>query len=302
MKERFEGSEGKRRLEIAIQSQNICIGDTEIAKALSAVAEILEVKEGDSIILEGASDNDVFLILSGAFSILVKGHNVATRSINDCIGEMSAIDPSLPRSATVVAIETSVVAKVSEPNFIKIADEHPKLWRSISTELAKRLNQRNLFVMPPNDIPRLFIISSKEALAIARDIQLNLAHDVIVQVWTDGVFFASGYALEALEMAVDGSDFAIAITQPDDTVTSRGTVGKTARDNVIFELGLFMGKLGRRRTILFQPAQQELILPSDLHGLSAVSYAVGDPKDMPALLGGACTEVRKLIQELGVKK
>ena len=302
MKERFEGVDGASRLITALHSQKVCTGDVAIGEALSKSAKILEVKKGEILIKEGTSDNDVFFILSGSFSILVKDHEVASRSTNDCVGEMSAIDPSLTRSATVLAKETSVVAKVSEIEFIKVADAHPKLWRNISTELAKRLNQRNLLITKPNDKPRLFIISSKEALAIAQDIQVNLQHHAIVQVWTDGVFFASGYALEALEFAVDETDFAIAIAQPDDVAISRRKKSKVTRDNVIFELGLFMGKLGRRRTILFQPENQELKLPSDLHGLTAISYKVGEPKDMPSLLGGACTQVRKLIEELGVKK
>lgn len=303
MKERFEGTEGKRLLLAALQSQKVCVGDpTNIAAALAEVVEVLEVQASDIIIREDAHDNDAYFILAGSFAIVVKGNEVARRSVNDLVGEMTAIDPSLRRSATVIANETSVIAKISEPNFVKVADTHPKLWRSVSQELAKRLNQRNSLITRPNDKPRLFIISSKEALAVAQDIQSNLQHDALVQVWTDGVFFASGYALEALETAVSHSDFAIAIAQPDDTTTARGATSPTARDNVIFELGLFMGKLGRRRTILFQPEGQELKLPSDLQGLTAVTYKRGEPKDMLALLGAPCTQVRKLIQELGVLK
>jgi predicted nucleotide-binding protein len=302
MKNRFEGTEGKRRLLGSLQSQKLCVGDPVIAAAIADVVEVDDIVKGSNLIEEGTYDNDVFFILSGSFSILVKNHEVATRSVNDCVGEMSAIDPSLPRSATVVAKETSTVAKISEPDFIRIADTYPKLWRAVSQELAKRLSQRNLLLAQPNSKPRLFIISSKEALTIAHEIQVILQHNALVQIWTDGVFFASGYALEALEEAVNNSDFAIAIAQPDDMTTSRGRSSKTARDNVIFELGLFMGKLGRRRTILFQPSGQELKLPSDLQGLTAVSYEIGSPKDMPSLLGAPCTQVRKIMDELGVKK
>lgn len=303
MKKRFEGSDGKRRLLAALQSQKVSVGDGNIAAALAEVVEIQEIQVGTSIIIEGAHDNDTFFILAGTFAILVRGHEVAIRTVNDCVGEMAAIDPSLPRSATVVAKEIAVVAKISEPDFVRVADAHPKLWRTLSQELAKRLNQRNQLLTRPNDKARLFIISSKEALTlVAREIQVILQHDVLVQIWTDGVFFASGYALEALETAVEDSDFAIAIAQPDDTTTSRGIASKTARDNVIFELGLFMGKLGRRRTILFQPEGQELKLPSDLQGLTAVSYKVGQQNEMLALLGAPCTQVRKLIHELGVRK
>ncbi|MBK7999022.1 MAG: nucleotide-binding protein [Verrucomicrobia bacterium] len=183
-----------------------------------------------------------------------------------------------------------------------MANAHPSLWRNIAAELASRLLQRNALVSKPNEKAKLFVISSKEALPIAREIQSILQHDLIVQVWTDGVFFASSYALEALEQVVAASDFAIAIAQPDDTVKSRGADSKVARDNVIFELGLFMGRLGRQRSILFQPLGQELKLPSDLHGLTAVSYAPGNPQELTTLMGPPCTEVRKLAQRLGVRK
>lgn len=302
MKVRFEGEEGMRRLIAALQSQKICVGDEDIASKFAAVAELYDVAAGTAIITQGANDNDAYFILAGAFSVVVEGHEIGTRHANDCVGEMAAIDPSLPRTATIVAKEASVVAKVSEPNFIRTADAHPKMWRALSQELAKRLDRRKELLIRPNDRPRLFIISSREALDTARFIQQILERDALVQVWTDGVFFASGYALEALEAAVADSDFAIAIAQPDDVAISRGAESRIARDNVIFELGLFMGDLGRRRTILFQPEGQPLKLPSDLQGLTAITYQTGEAKDMPALLGAPCTTVRQLIRDLGVRK
>ena len=302
MKNRFEGEEGGRRLAMALQAQKICMGDQTIGAELVNVVGLQELQSSQILITEGASDNDLYFIVAGSFSILVKGIKVATRSVSDCVGEMAAVNPALPRSATVVANETSVVAKISEKDFVRIADAHPTLWRNIAAELASRLLQRNTLVVKPNEKCKLFVISSKEALPIAREIQSILQHDVLVQVWTDGVFFASSYALEALEQAVADSDFAIAIAQPDDTSVSRGKESKIARDNVIFELGLFMGRLGRRRSILFQLSEQELKLPTDLQGLTAVSYSTGNPKDLASLLGPACTEVRKLVHELGVRK
>jgi CRP/FNR family transcriptional regulator, cyclic AMP receptor protein len=302
MKSRFEGEEGSRRLANALQAQKVCSGDQTIGAALAGVVGLHELQPAQPLITEGASDNDLYFIIAGSFSIFVKGIKVATRGVSDCVGEMAAVNPSLPRSATVVANETSVVAKISEKDFVRIADVHPALWRNIAAELASRLLQRNSLVVKPNEKPKLFVISSKEALPIAREIQSILQHDLLVQVWTDGVFFASSYALEALEQAVAESDFAIAIAQADDVSTSREKESKIARDNVIFELGLFMGRLGRRRSILFQPSGQELKLPSDLQGLTAVSYSMGNPKDLVSLLGPACNEVRKLVQEFGVRK
>jgi CRP/FNR family transcriptional regulator, cyclic AMP receptor protein len=54
------------------------------------------------------------------------------------------------------------------------------------------------------------------------------------------VFRVANYTLESLEAQVDNSDFAIAIAHADDATASRGSTWPSPRDNVIFELGLFM--------------------------------------------------------------
>ena len=133
---------------------------------------------------------------------------------------------------------------------------------------------------------RVFIISSTEALHIAREIQSQFEHDkFFVDLWTDGVFRASNYAIESLEQAVGDSDFAIAIAQPDDLTSSRGQIGLSPRDNVIFELGFFIGRLGRKRTFLLEPRGEEVKLPTDLAGLTMIGYRYGDSKSLPSLLG-----------------
>ena len=143
-------------------------------------------------------------------------------------------------------------------------------------------------------------MSSTEALDIAREIQSNFAQDSFsVVIWADGVFKASSYAIESLERAVDASDFAIVIVQPDDLTNIRGEAKAVPRDNIIFELGFFIGCLGRKRTLLLEPCDKEVKLPTDLAGLTTIGYRYGEPKDFPALLGSACHHMRKIINELG---
>jgi CRP/FNR family transcriptional regulator, cyclic AMP receptor protein len=176
---------------------------------------------------------------------------------------------------------------------------HPDIWRFFAKELARRLEQRNALVTSTRDSVRIFIISSAEALEIARAIQNAFDHDPFkVVVWTDGVFRASWYPVESLERELDQSDFAIAIAQPDDVTVSRSESAPTPRDNVIFELGLFIGRIGRHRSFLVEPRGEETKLPSDLSGITSITYRY-DRKDLAAALGPACNRMRDIIKELG---
>jgi predicted nucleotide-binding protein len=143
------------------------------------------------------------------------------------------------------------------------------------------------------------VISSAEALPIARAIENAFDHDPIkVKVWTDGVFRASWYPVESLERELDHSDFAIAVAQPDDLTNSRGEMTPSPRDNVIFELGLFIGRIGRKRSFLVEPRGEELKLPSDLTGITAVTYKY-DKDDLGVAMGPVCNRIRDIINDLG---
>lgn len=302
MKERFEGG-GRPNLIDALKRQELIGGDTALAESFASAGMLQEYQKGDTIIAEGAEDNDVYLLIAGSVAIVVKNNNIATRRAGQTIGEMAAIEPAQPRSASNVALETVVALKVSGDEFSHLANEHPEIWKPLARELTRRLFERNKLITAPNESPRLFIISSAEALDVAWAIQKGLDRDVLSTVWTDGVFFAGGYSLEALEKAVAQSDFAVAIAQPDDVTVSRGTPSPTLRDNVLFELGLFMGKLTRYRTILVHPRVKNLKLPSDLHGLTLLSYEpASSPADLATRLGPVCTEIRTMVRNLGVYK
>ena len=68
---------------------------------------------------------------------------------------------------------------------------------------------------------------------------------------------------------------------------------------MIFELGLFMGRLGRARAILMEPRDDKVKLPSDLVGVTTISYRFTPGPDGPALLGPACNALRDHIRTHG---
>lgn len=300
MIERFAGKANRRLLVQELLYQPIVGGDESRADALADRVELIEVASGTRLITQDADGNDLFLILAGAFSICVRQREVARRYAREHVGEMSVITPSAKRSASVIAIETSVVARITEQAFSDLARDHPLLWRALADRLAHRLLDRNNLVRPLNDIPRLFVGSSAEMREVAREIQSGLARDpVVVQVWTDRIFTASSTSIEALEAAVAKIDFAVLVLGAEDTVYSRDEKSVASRDNVVFELGLFMGALGRGRTFAIIPEKTDLKIPTDLLGVTMLPYRVGAPRDMPALMGPICNELRKQIAELG---
>ena len=299
MKDRFEGEHGRRVLVDVLKEQKIVGGNQALAEEMAAVGELREIVPDTPIIDQNGQDTDCFLILAGLFTILVNGKRVAMRGPTDCVGEMAAIQPSQRRSASVVAAEPSVVLKLTEPQLSVLGQKYPNIYRAIAKELARRLMQRNLLITTRREKIRVFIISSVEALPIARAVQNALEYDPFtVIIWTDGVFRASYYPVESLERELDQSDFAIAIAQPDDLTESRGEAKPTPRDNVIFELGFFMGRLGRHRSLLLEPRGEEVKLPSDLSGITAIPYKY-DPKGLPAAMGPACNRIRDIINDLG---
>ncbi len=301
MKERFE-NDGHPQLVDALRRQELVAGNDKLTEALIKHGELVEYLKGDKLIVEGGEDNDIFLLLSGSVAVVVKGNEINARKAGQHVGEMAAVEPSQKRSATIIAHDTVVALKLKSGDFRAIGEEFPKVWLGIARELSRRLLQRNDLIRPPNKHPKLFIISSAEALEVAREIQAQLERDVFSSIWSQGVFFVGGYPLEALENAVNESDFAVAVAQPDDVIETRGGRYVTLRDNVLFELGIFMGRLTRHRAILVHPRVAGLKLPSDLHGLTMLSYEAGNPGELPARLGPACNEIRKLVKNLGVRK
>ncbi|MEY2482704.1 MAG: hypothetical protein QOK24_1232 [Verrucomicrobiota bacterium] len=152
--------------------------------------------------------------------------------------------------------------------------------------------------MTPTQKPRIFIASSVEGLSVANAIQYNLRDDAEVSVWNQGVFRLSATAVDSLEQTTP--DFAVFVFSPDDVLKIRGTETPSVRDNLIFELGLFIGRLGRNRCFVLVPERAELHIPTDLIGLTPARYEVGrsDENDVAAS-ASACHEVRSAVRKLG---
>lgn len=299
---RFQGDDGRRRLIDALSTQKLIGGDHQLATSLADVGHLSEFQVGETIIDDGDTDNEIYLLVAGTVDIIVNQRVVASRGSGLHVGEMALIDPSAVRCARVVANETVVACVIDEPTFTSIAQDTPILWRRIALELADRLRRRNTLVIQPNPRPHLFIGSSVESLPVARAIQLGLEHDnITVKVWTDGVFGASSFPIESLEQEIRSADFGVLVLAPDDQILSRGKVEQTPRDNVVFELGMCMGALTRMRAFVVHPRGVDIHIPTDLLGLTPLTYDLGADGDYDAALGSVCEKLRRIISDKQVK-
>lgn len=298
--ERFAGEDGLRRLRDLIRRQPFVEGNVDLAAALAEVAEIVSYAPGEPVITQGATDCDLVLILSGETTLTLNGREDVVRKAGTHVGEMALIDPSAPRSATVRATAPTVVGRIPESNFVRIADGFPFIWRNLARVLGDRLRDRAGKVVARKATARIFLASSSEGRAAAEMLQeLSCSEPFEVVVWWDGIFTPGFTNIEALEAELLRADFALLFLSPDDKVRVRGSTGVAPRDNVILELGLFAGALGRRRALMVAPRRPRLKLPTDILGVVPILY------DETLFLKDAMQEVlvalRRLVHELGAK-
>jgi predicted nucleotide-binding protein len=150
----------------------------------------------------------------------------------------------------------------------------------------------------------LFIGSAGEHLSAAYAIQENLERDAEVTVWDQDVFRSSGTTLGSLIQMLSQVDFAVLLYTPLDTAEIRDKPHSIVRDNVVFELGLFIGALGRDRVYFIIPREpgKDFHLPTDLLGVTPASYnANRQDENLKASLGPAANQIRKAMKFLGLR-
>lgn len=181
-----------------------------------------------------------------------------------------------------------------------IADEHPSFWRAVGRVLTERLREQARFHRPQNPEPIVFVGCSTEAISLADELALQFKYDKIcIRPWTAGVFGPGGVVLDDLLKQVQSVDFALFIATPDDKVHSRTVEYMAPRDNVIFELGLFVARLGRERAFLLREHGLDLKVPTDLLGITPLTYVADNARTLTEQLKPACHELRKLMRGLG---
>lgn len=147
--------------------------------------------------------------------------------------------------------------------------------------------------------PKIFIGSSGKSISIARNISEHLSDIGECTIWDEGVFGLGEGTLESILNIK--ADFAILVIAPDDVLIKKGKETLAPRDNVVFEAGFFIGKIGKSRTFLVYDYKKKMDLPSDLAGITLATFD-GEREDNNELaaVGIACNKIRRSISKQGL--
>lgn len=287
----------------AIRRQKIVGGDRRVACALVEAGELVAFPAGAEIITQGAYDRDAYFLLAGKVDLRINGVELPYgRAAGEVVGEFSAINSAIRRSATVVATE-DVVAVKCDPAALDAAATmtDAELWRLLAVELTYKVEQRNRFIASANERPSVFMIAAQDHISVAEEFRLALSLDFDVQLWSDEDLAPPGsYELERLRQFAAASDFALVLAHPDDLRRSRDRQAAAPSQTILFELGYLMSVLGRYRTLLLIPEDERADLPDQFKGLKPWCYP--PPVDGVAIKPQLAQTVRRLRNYLVERK
>ena len=133
--------------------------------------------------------------------------------------------------------------------------------------------------------PRIFIGSSDEAYkkSLPQTLQIELSNWSYPKTWKT-IFNIGETTIESLVNKLPDFDAYVFILTGDDLYTTRNKTYVSARDNILFEMGLAIGLKGRENTFIInqkiENGPTEIKLPSDILGTTYGEFTYRDPKDM----------------------
>jgi Predicted nucleotide-binding protein containing TIR-like domain len=147
--------------------------------------------------------------------------------------------------------------------------------------------------------PRIFVGSSTESVDVARAVKAELERLTggTVTVW-EHAFEAGRTLAETFRDNVARHEFAVFVFAPDDRIVSRSQAQGVPRDNVVYELGLFTGALGPRRTFVIRPSDDSVKMPTDLAGVIYETYSFPDEDGFEALQSAVMTACAKIASAI----
>jgi len=140
--------------------------------------------------------------------------------------------------------------------------------------------------------PKIFIGSSTAGYSIAEKVKNNLANVGDCFLWKDpNVWEPNRSTFENLLKMVSFFDFGIFVATADDLTLTNDKIVIEPRDNVILEMSLFLGAMGRDKAFLL--VENGIKLPTDFNGIYMPHFDRNSDEEIRI----ACEAYAKKIEE-----
>lgn len=115
-------------------------------KLLAFTSERVQFAQGQRFFSQGDAADAAYVILTGKADVSLTTPNgeikVAELAKNALVGEMGILSDQ-PRSASIIASETTVALRLDKRVFLELLTQFPQMALAVMRELAKRLERTN---------------------------------------------------------------------------------------------------------------------------------------------------------------
>ncbi|MES2678537.1 MAG: STING domain-containing protein [Bacteroidota bacterium] len=140
--------------------------------------------------------------------------------------------------------------------------------------------------------PKIFIGSSKAGYPIAEKVKQNLSDVGDCFLWQDpDVWEPNKSTFDNLLRMARYFDFGVFVATADDLTLTNDNIVIEPRDNVILEMALFVGSMGRHKSFLL--VEEGIKLPSDFNGIYMPRFKPNDAGSIK----NACDGYANMISE-----
>jgi CRP-like cAMP-binding protein len=115
--------------------------DDRVRRRLAEVGKRRTYAADETIVREGSTGTALYIVLSGTARVEREGAAIGKLQAGDFFGELALIEEH-PRSATVVAVESTECLLFPAWEFTALLNEHPEVAVPIMRALIGRLHRR----------------------------------------------------------------------------------------------------------------------------------------------------------------
>ncbi len=218
---------------------------------MEAELETMPLKRGGVLVRQGDPADALYIVVSGRFEVHVAGRDGAIAEIGagSPVGEIAFLAGG-QRTATVIAARDSLVLRLGRPEFERLCQRTPGIWRALTATLASRLAgtnaiqrdatrqpvARTIAIIPAGSkpVPERFVTLLIQAFGTAgRTRVLNAA--TLGEVIGEGADLASGRTTEALNALEASHDTVIYVADADLTAWSQKAIRQA---DLVLRVGL----------------------------------------------------------------